>query len=314
MVTFLDEAGHFLVETSEDQLLVVVDVASKEGKFVPLNVLLSYYYFLVLRDIEHLDVVVMRNHQQGSAVILEAYVIDPSAQAVDREQYFIHGVNVFERPLIGVIFHLGLDNKRVLGVAEAAGDNLNGEVSGADGEEVGAGVKAEGSDGGLGEVVARGDDPAVLALVEVADCEGVAGRPQSELPGTGRPLRDKDGQLDIDVHQHFLPLCFRKLPPYHHTAVVAGGYDLPIGRPVDVADGLGVLRELLQQQPGIDLCEVGDSVKANGMVFLGGEGAVGSIEGEGEGGDAVGLPHSRVAYFCFHDILFIHTNRIQSKE
>lgn len=86
---------------------------------------------------------------------------------------------------------------------------------------------------------------------------------------------------------------------------MAGGYNLAIGRPVDVADGLGVLSELLKQGPGIDLCEVSNAVEADCVVFLGGKGAVGRIEGEGKGGDAVGLPHSRVAYFRFHDILFI---------
>ena len=166
-------------------------------------------------------------------------------------------------------------------------------------------MEAEGGDGGLGEVVARGDDPAVFALVEVADGQRVAGGPQRELLGTGSPARHQDGQLDIDVHQHLLPLHLRQLPPHHHAAVVARGYNLPVGRPVDVADGLRVLRELLQQRPAIDLREVGHAVKADGVVLLGGKGAIGGVGGEGEGGDAVGLPHSGVANFRFHDILFI---------
>ena len=36
-------------------------------------------------------------------------------------------------------------------------------------------MEAEGSDWRFGEIVAGGDDPAILALVEVADSQGVAG-------------------------------------------------------------------------------------------------------------------------------------------
>lgn len=41
------------------------------------------------------------------------------------------------------------------------------------------------------------------------------------------------------------------------------------------------------------------------MVFLGGEGGVVGVEGEGECGNAFGLPESGVGDFCFHinDIL-----------
>lgn len=36
-------------------------------------------------------------------------------------------------------------------------------------------MEAEGSDWCFGEIVARGDDPAILVAVEVADCQCVAG-------------------------------------------------------------------------------------------------------------------------------------------
>lgn len=99
-----------------------------------MDVLLAHHYLLVVCDLEHLHVVVMGNDQQSSAVILETDVIDPSAQAIDREHHLIHGVNILERPIVGVLLDLGLDDERVLGVAEAAGDDLDGEVCGADGE------------------------------------------------------------------------------------------------------------------------------------------------------------------------------------
>lgn len=94
---------------------------------------------------------------------------------------------------------------------------------------------------------------------------------------------------------------------------MARGYNLPIGRPVDIADGLRVLGELLEEHPGVDLSEIGDAVEADGVIFFGGEGAVGSILGECQGRDAVGLPHPGVAYFRFHDILFISL-KTQSKQ
>lgn len=134
MVTLLDEASYFLVEPSKDQLLVVADVPCKEGKLVPLDVLLTHHYFLVVCNIEHLNVVVMRNDQQGSAVILETNVIYPSTQAVDRKQYLIHGVDVLERSIVDVILHLGLNDKWIFGVAEAAGDDFDREISRPDGE------------------------------------------------------------------------------------------------------------------------------------------------------------------------------------
>lgn len=51
-------------------------------------------------------------------------------------------------------------------------------------------MEAERSDGCLGEIVARSDDPAILAFVEVTDSQGVAGRPEGKLLGTGSPTRD----------------------------------------------------------------------------------------------------------------------------
>lgn len=54
-------------------------------------------------------------------------------------------------------------------------------------------MEAEGSNGRFGEIVAGGDDPTILALVEVADCQGVAGRPEGKLFCTGSPARDEDG-------------------------------------------------------------------------------------------------------------------------
>lgn len=97
-----------------------------------MNVLLAHHYFLSVCDLEHLHVVVMRNDQQCGAVALEADVIDPSAQVINREQHFIHGVNILKRSVVLIIFNLGFNDERIFGVAEAAGDDLDREISRSD--------------------------------------------------------------------------------------------------------------------------------------------------------------------------------------
>lgn len=69
--------------------------------------------------------VVMRNDQQCGAVALETNVIDPSAQAIDGKQHFIHGVNTLELSVIVVILNLRLNDERIFRVAETAGDDFD---------------------------------------------------------------------------------------------------------------------------------------------------------------------------------------------
>lgn len=78
---------------------------------------------------------------------------------------------------------------------------------------------------------------------------------------------------------------------------MTGGHDLPVGGPIDVADGLGEFFELLDELPGVNIFEGVDAVEMYDVVLLCGQGAVLRIGGEGERGDAVCLPDRGVAYF-----------------
>lgn len=67
-------------------------------------------------------------------------------------------------------------------------------------------MEAKGGNWCLREVVSGSNYPTVLLDVVVADGQSIAGRSQSEFASTWSPLRDQDGELDIDIDEHLLPL------------------------------------------------------------------------------------------------------------
>ena len=97
---------------------------------------------------------------------------------------------------------------------------------------------------------------------------GVASGPKCEFLGTGSPFGDDDGQLDINIDKHPLPLTIRNLLPGKDTSIMAGSNNFIISWPVYITDRLGVILHLLQHSPWIDVCQFIYLVYTSCMVFF----------------------------------------------
>ena len=123
-------------------------------------------------------------------------------------------------------------------------------------------------------VVSRYDGPAFFKGVVKAEGQSATRGSQCEFFRAGSPLASEYGQFDIDVDEHSFPLFVAGLFPDEDTSVVAGGDEFVVGCPVEVADCLGVVFDVLDEFPGVYIVEGGYFVEMDSMVLFAGNGAV----------------------------------------
>lgn len=165
--------------------------------------------------------------------------------------------------------------------SEITADNLNRTIDWPNRHDVRTGVKIQGNDRRLDDIVFNDARPTVDFNIVVPNNQGIGTCPNGELFTAGGPLARHNWQFCVYINHHFVPF-FSVLFPDKDTAIVTDSQYFLIHGPVNLTDSLGMISNLLQNLPWINIIKSLDLENIHSCIGFGGNGTIGSILRKGK--------------------------------